>query len=220
MSGFLLGQSPFKVVYLHGLVRDGQGQKISKSLGNNIDPLDMGKKYGTDAVRISLIMGMAQGTDSKISEEKIRGYKNFANKLWNIARFVLSSFEGSAYNQNMTFSNIKDQEDIDEMNREFSQATAELEAYRIHNAAERIYHYIWHSFADRVIEESKEIIFSETESTERKEEIRQKLYLILTTCLKALHPFMPFVTEDIWQSLPHAKDRPFLMIENWPTIKK
>ncbi len=96
MSGFLLGEVPFKTVYMHGLVRDGQGRKLSKSLGNNIDPVDMAAKYGMDAVRVSLVAGMAPGTDSKMSEEKIRGYKNFANKLWNIARFVLSASEEKA----------------------------------------------------------------------------------------------------------------------------
>ena len=215
MSGFFLGQVPFQTVYLHGLVRDGQGRKISKSLGNNIDPIDMGLKYGTDAVRFSLIAGTAVGTDSKISEDKIKGYKNFANKLWNITRFVLSNTEGFMYDPTFEYSDT----DIEEMNREITLATEELENFRIHNASERIYQYVWHTFADRVIEESKNIIYSETESEERKNEIRFKLYHILLQSLRALHPFMPFVTEEIWQNLPHKKTRPFLMIETWPTIK-
>jgi valyl-tRNA synthetase len=212
MSGFHLGQVPFRTIYIHGLVRDGQGRKISKSLGNNIDPVDMGKKYGTDAVRFSLIAGAAAGTDSKISEEKIKGYKNFANKLWNITRFVLSNTEGFEYDSKKEYMDS----DIEEMNTEFTAATAELENWRLHNASERIYHYIWHSFADRVIEESKNILFDETASEETKEQVRFKLYHILVTSLKTLHPFMPFVTEEIWQNMPHKKERPFLMVETWP----
>ncbi|MDB5254274.1 MAG: valS [Parcubacteria group bacterium] len=212
MSGFFLGQIPFKTVYLHGLVRDAQGRKISKSLGNNIDPVDMAKKYGTDAVRFSLIAGTAVGTDSKISEDKIRGYKNFANKLWNITRFVLSNTEGFEYDPNRKYTDS----DIEEMNSEFAAATAELENWRLHNASERIYHYIWHSFADRVIEESKNTLFDESASEEKKDEVRWKLYHLLSTSLKTLHPFMPFVTEEIWQNMPHKKERPFLMVETWP----
>lgn len=219
MSGFLLGQVPFKKVYLHGLVRDGQGRKISKSLGNNIDPLDMGKKYGMDAVRISLISGMAPGTDSRISEDKIRGYKNFANKLWNIARFVLSNISELDFEQNRILKEVKDIEDIDEMKWEFVEASVELDNLRIHNASERIYQYIWHTFADKIIEESKKELFDETTPVERKKDIQYKIYYIFQTSLKMLHPFMPFVTEEIWQSMPHNKERPYLMVEKWPDFR-
>lgn len=212
MSGFLLGQVPFRTVYLHGLVRDGQGRKISKSLGNNIDPMDMGAKYGTDAVRISLITGTAMGTDSRISEDKIRGYKNFANKIWNIARFILSNTDGIEYDP----SKVRTDSDIEEMHMEFGAATTELENYRIHNASERIYHYVWHTFADHIIEESKKILFDETIDDSEKEAVKIKLYYIFEHSLRMLHPFMPFVTEEIWQNTPHAKDRPFLMVERWP----
>lgn len=215
MSGFLLGQVPFKKIYLHGLVRDGQGRKISKSLGNNIDPVDMGKKYGTDAVRISLISGMAPGTDSRISEDKIKGYKNFANKIWNITRFVLTNTEGINYSA----GNLVNDADIEEMEKEFTLATDELENYRIHNASERIYQYVWHTFADKIIEESKSTLFSDTASEDEKNKVKWKLYYILETSLRMLHPFMPFVTEEIWQSLPHKKDRPLLMVEKWPVTK-
>jgi valyl-tRNA synthetase len=197
MSGALLGQVPFKTVYLHGIVRDGQGRKISKSLGNNIDPLDMGKKYGTDAVRVSLIMGMAQGTDSKISEDKIRGYKNFANKLWNIARYVQSQERQGELKAEL----------IEELDSLVKEITGDLEEYRIHLAIEKIYHYVWHKFADEIIEESK-----------GKPEYGETLYHILEVSLKLLHPFMPFVTEEIWSSMPHATGRQdgLLMIEPWP----
>ncbi|MDB5266458.1 MAG: valS [Parcubacteria group bacterium] len=195
MSGALLGQVPFRTVYLHGLVRDGQGRKISKSLGNNIDPLDMSAKFGTDAVRISLIMGMAQGTDSKISEDKIRGYKNFANKVWNITRFVLSQEKIGEINEALK----------EEFEKMAGDVTEDLEKHQIHLAAEKIYHYIWHRFADEIIEESK-----------GKPEYRASLYYILENSLKLLHPFMPFVTEEIWQSMEHENSQPLLMVEKWP----
>jgi len=215
MSGYILGEIPFKTVYLHGTVRDDKGRKMSKSLGNGIDPIDIANEFGADAARMALISGTSAGTDSNISKDKIKGYKNFANKLWNITRFVLSNTEGFVYDPNFVYSDS----DIEEMNQEISLATEELENFRIHNASERIYHYVWHSFADRVIEESKNIIYSETESEERKNEVKFKIYHILLQSLKALHPFMPFVTEEIWQNLPHTKSRPFLMVETWPTIK-
>jgi valyl-tRNA synthetase len=193
MSEFHLGEAPFETVYLHGLVRDKDGQKISKSLGNNIDPLEMGTKYGTDAVRLALVSGQAPGTDSRISEDKIRGYKNFANKIWNISRFVLSQENKGDLMPEL----IKE---LNEVTRDVTQA---LEKYQIHLAVERIYQYVWHRFADEVIEESK-----------GKPEYGATLYLILNTSLKLLHPFMPFVTEEVWQTMYNGKS--FLMVERWP----
>ncbi len=215
MSGYVLGEVPFHTVYLHGTVRDAQGRKMSKSLGNGIDPIDIAHKYGADAGRMALISGTAPGTDSRISEDKIRGYKNFANKIWNISRFVLTYTEGFEYDQNILLSDP----DIDEMKKEFEAATEELEAYRIHNASERIYHYVWHTFADRIIEDSKKELLDENVSSQRKDEVKWKLYYILDMSLRMLHPFMPFVTEEVWQNLPHKKERPFIMVEKWP-IKK
>lgn len=209
MSGFFIGQTPFKTVYLHGLVRDKEGRKISKSLGNNIDPVNMGKKYGTDALRFSLISGMAPGTDSKISEEKIRGYKNFANKLWNITRFVLGQKNEGALKKDL----------VEEFKILAKDITNDLESYHLHLASEKIYHYIWHRFADEIIEESK---LASTIGG-GKQDYGATLYYILENSLKLLHPFMPFVTEEIWQNMtiennPLAGEarRPFLMIEPWP----
>lgn len=212
MSGFFLGTVPFKKVYLHGLVRDGQGRKISKSLGNNIDPVDMAKKYGMDAVRISLIIGMAPGTDSKISEDKVRGYKNFANKLWNIARFVLEN--QSEIKSTKTSSLTEDDaKDIEDLNTAITEVTKQLDAYRIDLAADTAYHYVWHTFADIVIEKSKNDL--KGEDIERKMIVQQKLYTTLIASLKLLHPFMPFVTEEIWSHLPQ-KETNLLMIASWP----
>lgn len=212
LSGFFLGQLPFKTVYLHGLVRDGQGRKISKSLGNNIDPVDMAEKYGMDAVRISLIMGMAPGTDSKISEDKVRGYKHFANKLWNIARFVLTTTENGETSERPTLT-AKDQELLARLEAAVQETTRHIETYRLDLAADTIYHFAWDEFAAVTIEEGKKI-FTEGSGEEKK----SRAWLLehtLITILKLLHPFMPFVTEAIWQRLPR-KDREMLMIASWP----
>ncbi len=215
MSGFLLGEIPFKTIYFHGLVRDGQGRKISKSLGNNIDPVDMGDKFGMDAVRVSLIAGMAPGTDSKISEEKIRGYKNFANKLWNITRFVLTSTE-SLSKENKNLSGLSET-DLS-LKSEFDSIIAEVEkhfnTYRIDLAFDTLYQYVWARFADEIIEDSKKIVTGDDEATKVS---RQKiLNHILETSLPLLHPFMPFVTEEIWHNID--KDQ-LLMVSPWPTSK-
>lgn len=212
MARFHLDQVPFKTIYIHGLVRDGQGRKISKSLGNNIDPVDMAAKYGMDAVRIALIMGMAPGTDSKIDENKIRGYKNFANKIWNIARFVLENTEGTDLSERHDLS-PEDQEDIAELNRTIADVTKNLDEYRIDLAADRVYHYVWHTFADEVIERAKPVLKGTDAVAQRA--VAWKLYTILTSSLKMLHPFMPFVTEEIWNSLP-KKDTDLLMVAEWP----
>ena len=199
MSQYHLGTIPFKAIYLHGTVRDDKGRKMSKSLGNGIDPLEVAKEYGADAGRMAIIAGTAPGTDSKISKDKIKGYKNFANKVWNISRYVLSQERTGELKQEL----------VDELALVAKDMTADLEAYRIHLAVEKIYHYIWHRFADEIIEESK-----------GKPEYGATLYCILETCLKLLHPFMPFVTEEIWQSAAWHKDQDILMISRWPVESK
>lgn len=197
MTGFHLGQIPFKHVYLHGLVRDKNGQKISKSLGNNIDPLEMGAKYGTDAVRVSLIAGTAPGTDSKISEEKIRAYKHFANKLWNITRFVFTETEDMDFQAQMITEDDKLLSEAKEMAKT---ASEHIESFRLDLAIDAAYHFIWDRFASTILEESKEILRG-TDKTARASKQRL-LYEILILSLKTLHPFMPFITESIWQRLP------------------
>ena len=212
MTGYVLGDIPFKKVYLHGIVRDIKGKKMSKSLGNGMDPIEVAEKFGTDAGRIALIIGTAPGTDSKVDDNKIRGYKNFANKIWNITRFVLTSVEGFDVDSTPTIIG-KDQKILTELDETVINITADIDNYRFYLASEKIYHYIWHTFADIIIEESK-IAVNGTDETVKKSS-QYALYKILTTCLKLLHPFMPFVTEEIWTSLPH-KDKKILMIENWP----
>ncbi len=197
MTKFTLGTIPFKTVYLHGLVRDASGRKMSKSLGNNMDPLDVSAKFGADAARMALVVGNTPGTDMRISEDKVKGYKHFANKLWNIARFVLSQERSG---------DIKE-----ELKAEFDalivDVTNDIEEFRIYMAGEKLYHYLWHRFADEIIEESK-----------GKDGYAATLYYILENSLKLLHPFMPFITEEIYQSLP-TKDSKYLMIAKWPVVE-
>jgi len=214
MTGYCLGTIPFKNVYLHGMVRDAKGRKMSKSLGNGLDPTEIAEKFGTDAGRIALIIGTAPGTDSKIDENKIRGYKNFANKVWNITRFVLTSVEGFDIDIKPKLLE-KDEKILADLKETTRDITADIDAYRFYMASDKIYHYIWHTFADIIIEESKTALNGSDE--EAKRSAQYTLYEILKTSLKLLHPFMPFVTEEIWLSLPH-KDKSLLMIESWPTV--
>ena len=151
----------------------------------------MAEKYGMDAVRVALIMGMAPGTDSRIDENKIRGYKNFANKIWNIARFVLENTDGQDLTTVPTFTG-EDTADLKVLDDAVVEVTKQLEAYRIDLAADAAYHYVWHTFADIIIERSK--VNLKGENAEAKQRTAWKLYRLLTTSLKLLHPFMPFVT--------------------------
>jgi valyl-tRNA synthetase len=212
MTGYNLGTIPFKNVYFHGTVRDAKGRRMSKSLGNGMDPLEVASDFGMDAGRIALIIGTAPGTDSKIDENKIRGYKNFANKVWNITRFVLTSVEGFDINNKPNLLQ-KDEKILADLKETIKDITADIDAYRFYMASDKIYHYIWHNFADIIIEESKSALNGSDEKA--KKSIQYTLYKILKTSLKLLHPFMPFVTEEIWDSLPH-KDKSMLMIETWP----
>jgi len=214
MSTYILGEVPFKNVYLHGLVRDAKGRKMSKSLGNIIDPLDVIQKFGADAVRMSLIIGTGPGNDSKMSEDKIKAYKNYANKLWNITRFVLSNTENVKYNEK--FGEYIDRENILIKERDdlIKEITKEMDEYKFYIVGEKIYHYTWSRFADIIIEESKEI-FQNGNEIERNSRV-QFLLNTLIKILKILHPFMPFVTEEIWSILP-IDNKKLLMVEKWPT---
>ncbi|MCE9541493.1 valine--tRNA ligase [Candidatus Kaiserbacteria bacterium] len=208
MSGFLTGQVPFKDVYLHGLVRDGQGRKMSKSLGNIIDPLDMISKYGADATRLSLIIGAQPGNDLKLDENRVRGYKNFANKVWNITRFVLENTDGTEASLNAA-----DEKLLAEAMELAAAVSDNIGKFRLDLAADLVYHYVWHRFADEIIEESKTVLKGTDEASLASR--RSVLYRILNIFLRLLHPFMPFVTEAIWQELP-VKDTDQLMVAKWP----
>jgi len=191
---YLTGKAPFHTVYMHGLVNDAQGKKMSKSKGNVINPLTLTEKYGTDALRMTLITGNTPGTDLALREDKVKGYKNFANKIWNISRFILSMPEGGEVKKGL----------VDEFDAFAKDVTSDMEKYYFHIAAEKIYAYIWHRLADELIEESK------SDPAQHSASLRY----ILENSLKLLHPFMPFVTEEIWQEI--KKDQTLLMIEPWP----
>ncbi|HYC83395.1 MAG TPA: valine--tRNA ligase [Candidatus Paceibacterota bacterium] len=209
MTTYLLGDIPFKTVYLHGLVRDAQGRKMSKSLGNIIDPVDMIAKYGADAARMSLVVGTGPGNDMKLSEDKIKGYKHFANKLWNIARFVTSNAPASS-GQRPELDEYWSAK-ADELEAVANEVTENIEKYQFHLAADKLYHYLWHEFADNMIEQSK----LDLKDPAKQEMAAWSLRRILETNLKLLHPFMPFITEEIWGIL--YGDGKLLMIEKWPT---
>ncbi len=226
MTGYVLGTIPFKTVYLHGMVRDAKGGKMSKSKNNGIDPLNVTEKFGADAGRMALVIGNTPGTDTAISEDKIKGYKNFANKIWNITRFILENTEGTKLMEEIFEKYSKrDQELAKERHEMIVGVTKDMEEYRFYMAGEKIYHYTWHTLADILLEESKKI-FSEG-NEEEKESRKQFLLHTLRKIVVILHPFMPFVTEEIWQSLLNADDadntqinadKHMLMIEKWPII--
>ncbi|MFZ2769658.1 MAG: class I tRNA ligase family protein, partial [Minisyncoccia bacterium] len=195
MSQYLIGEIPFKTIYLHGMLRDQKGQKFSKSLDNGVDPLEIINEYGADALRMSMIVGIGPGADSKFDIQKVKAYGKFSNKIWNIARFVFSQKNEGELNQTL----------VDEFNALAADITLDMESYRFYLAAEKIYAYIWHRFADEIIEESK-----------GKPEYGTTLYYILENSLKLLHPFMPFVTEEIWQNRPNNDSKTFLLVEKWP----
>lgn len=210
MSTALTGQIPFKNVFLHGIIRDANKQKMSKSKGNVIDPLEMTAKYGTDALRFALVFNTAPGTDMAIAEDKIKGMKHFANKLWNIARFILGTSDKLQVTSDKPAPQTDADKDIlEKLDAVIKSSTKNLENFNLHEAAQEIYHFVWHEFADIYIEESKKQLADE--------KLKDSTYNLLTynllTILKLLHPFMPFVTEEIWGKLGQ-KD--LLMIAKWP----
>jgi valyl-tRNA synthetase len=204
------GKAPFKTVYLHGLVRDKERQKMSKSKGNVIDPLGVSAEYGTDAVRMALVSGNAAGTDPVISEDKIRGYRNFTTKLWNMAKFLLQYADAFDQNEGVT---PRDEEVLHELEKVKKEVTGYLDEYKLHLAAESIYHYTWHTVADKLIEEYKPRLNGTDEAD--KTIATETLMKVFSECLKMLHPFMPFVTEEIWGMLPKWEGKTALIVENW-----
>ncbi|QQS60981.1 MAG: valine--tRNA ligase [Candidatus Moraniibacteriota bacterium] len=210
MSTYLLEEVPFKTVYLHGLVRDENGKKMSKSLGNVIDPLDVIEKYGTDAVRLSLLLGNTPGNDLRLSDEKIAQYRNFTNKLWNIARFILdrsSSKESpSSLPKNITLDSSYFI--LSKMKALIENVTEDFDHFRFSQAGERLREFTWNIFADWYIETVKfEKNIKETEDI---------LLFVFKDLLKLWHPFMPFVTETLWESFRNKKEN-LLLVSSWPS---
>jgi valyl-tRNA synthetase len=212
---YVTGNVPFEYVYLHGLVRDKDRQKMSKSKGNVIDPLGVIDIYGADALRMALVVGNTPGNDPIIYEEKIKGYRNFANKIWNASRFVLMNLKGwnSAAKPRLNPADKKTLESLHGFAREISRL---MDSFKFYRATEKLYHYFWHNFADKIIEKQKERL----KSSDKKERLSSQFLLleILQTNLKLLHPFMPFITEEIYQQLPIKNKKKFLMIEQWPKV--
>ncbi|MDO8503729.1 MAG: class I tRNA ligase family protein [bacterium] len=212
---YATGDVPFKEVLIHGLIRDKEGQKISKSKGNVIDPLVMAERYGADALRMGIIWGSLVENDISLSEDNIRGQRNFANKIWNIARFVLS--EKTSHESRVT-SHEDDKWILEELAKTVEKTTQLMETYRLNEAAEEIYEFVWHKLADLYIEKVKS----------RREEAQPTLLFVLQESLKLLHPFMPFVTEVIWQEAKKVLgtsdsdsqifEEEALIIAEWPEV--
>lgn len=205
MSTYLLGEVPFHQVYLHGLVRDENGKKMSKSLGNVIDPLEMINKYGADATRLSLMIGMSPGNDSKLSEDKIGSYRNFTNKLWNIARFVMMNVEDVESIQSVEPETIAEKWIIGRFSEVTKKVTKHFEKHEFSMAGELLRHFTWSEFADWYLEMAK------VQNPKSKVQDRVLLY-ILERLLKLWHPLMPFVTEELYKEFGAGQ----LIVAEWP----
>jgi valyl-tRNA synthetase len=204
-------------VYIHALVRDMEGQKMSKSKGNVIDPLVVMDKYGTDAFRFTLAALAAQGRDIRLSEERIEGYRNFANKIWNAARFVLSNLEGykPGFAKKAT-PTLADRWIRSRFSVTVGKTREALRAYRFNDAAAAVYHFLWHEYCDWYLEISKLTLYREADPTVRAH-TQKTLVEVLEATLRLLHPFMPFITEEIWQRLPKGrKVAPTIMVTPYP----
>lgn len=208
MSGVLLGEVPFRTVALHGIVRDSKGEKFSKSKGNGIDPLELADKYGADALRMALIIGAAPGNDVKFDEQRVKGYRNFSTKIWNIARFIEMNKQTAGHKTDET--SPAHEEYLKELETLKAGTSAHLENSELHLAAEKIYHYIWHTLADKIVETEKDALRDGTD--EQKSESYATLERLLLGSMKLLHPFMPFITEEVWQIF---RPGTILMVEKW-----
>ena len=205
------GKPPFHTVFIHGLVRDDKGRKMSKSLGNGIDPLEMAEKYGADALRFNLITGNSPGNDMRFYVEKCEAMRNFANKIWNASRFVMMNLTITE-NQLPETLEPEDKWILCRLGEVINEVTENMEAYELGVASAKVYDFIWSDYCDWYIELTKARLQGEDEGA--KVQAQQVLVYVLTETLKLLHPFMPFITEEIWQALPHQGD--FLMLQSWP----
>ena len=210
-----MGQKPFSDVLIHGLVRDAQGRKMSKSLGNGVDPLEIIKLYGADALRFTLITGNSPGNDTRFSADKVEAARNFANKIWNASRFVLMNLE--VENTALPPLSQLEPEDkwiLSKMNRLVEEVTENLESYDLGVALSKLYDFFWDSFCDWYIELCKARLFAEDDNRQAKLTAQSVLAHVLFVALRLLHPFMPFITEELYLSLPHEKTS--IMFESWP----
>ncbi|MBO5092479.1 MAG: class I tRNA ligase family protein, partial [Clostridia bacterium] len=210
-----MGKKPFDTVLIHGLVRDAQGRKMSKSLGNGIDPLLIIEKYGADALRFALATGNSPGNDMRFSDEKIESARNFANKLWNAARFVMMNLDISKVEMPKESDlALQDKWVLSRLNKLIKRVRASLDSYELGIALGEIYDFVWDIFCDWYIELSKTTL-SNKENKQNKVS-QNVISYVLENILKLLHPFMPFITEEIYQSLPHYESCDSIMISTYP----
>ena len=212
------GKIPFSDVLMHGLVRDAQGRKMSKSLGNGVDPIEVIDKYGADALRLSLVLNISLATDIKYSEEKLELSKNFANKIWNASKFVISNLDLDANFENVDSQKfcIEDKWILSKTNTLIKEVTECIEKYDIGIAVQKIYDFMWFEFCDWYIEMVKPRLYDKECDT--RLEAQYVLRYVLTSSLKLLHPFMPFITEEIYQAI-YGKEE-YIMVSKWPEYKK
>ena len=210
------GKAPFHTVLIHGLVRDDKGRKMSKSLGNGIDPLEMISKYGCDALRMNMVTGNSPGNDTRFYVERCEAMRNFANKLWNASRYVLMNLGEDFVPQLPTELEIADKWVLSKLNTLIAEVTDNMERYELGIAVQKIYDFIWDTYCDWYIELTKARLYSEDAS--RKNTALQVLVYVLDQTLRLLHPFMPFITEEIWQSLPMRESA--LIVAKWPEARE
>ena len=211
------GEVPFDTVLIHGLVRDSQGRKMSKSLGNGVDPLEVIDKYGADALRFSLATGNSPGNDMRYIPERVEASRNFANKIWNAARFILMNLEkGEVKDLNCLKLAVEDKWILTKFNALVCEVTENLEKFELGLAVSKLYDFIWDIFCDWYIEICKSRLFADNK--EEKDTACSVLTYVFNGTLALLHPFMPFITEEIWQSMPHLGEA--LMISPWPVFDK
>ena len=212
------GKTPFHTVLIHGLVRDDKGRKMSKSLGNGIDPLEMIEKYGCDALRMNMVMGNSPGNDMRFYVERCEAMRNFANKLWNASRYVLMNLKEGAVNSLPETEKLTNADKwvLSKLNSLIAEVTDNMERYELGVAIQKVYDFLWDTYCDWYIELTKARLYSDDEA--QKNTALQVLVYVLDQTLRLLHPFMPFITEEIWQSLPHEGEA--LITAQWPTYSE
>ncbi len=211
-------KTPFHTVLIHGLVRDDKGRKMSKSLGNGIDPLEMIEQFGCDALRMNMVTGNSPGNDMRFYVERCEAMRNFANKLWNASRYVLMNLSEDAKNElpDADKLTVADKWVLTKLNSLVAEVTENLEKYELGVAVQKVYDFLWDTYCDWYIELTKARLYSE--DVEQKQNALQVLVYVLDQTLRLLHPFMPFITEEIWQSLPHSGDA--LIVADWPKYQE
>ena len=214
-----MGEIPFPEVLIHGIVRDNQGRKMSKSLGNGIDPLEIIENYGADSLRFSLVQGLAPGNDTRYTDQKTEFARNFMNKLWNASRFVLLNSKGVRLKEMGSFRLTNaDKWILSRLNKAIKEVSANLEKYELGNAAAKLYDFVWTEFCDWYIELTKSSLYGD--NADKKANTLTVLVYVLENILRLMHPFVPFITDEIYKSLPLSKKSKSVVIASWPQVNK